>query len=47
MLWQNSLEVFVWKIDICHISCAITLFSFITVVLESEVPCYFVYILFL
>ena len=34
------------KIDIFHISCATALFSFITLVLESEVHCYFVYILF-
>ena len=47
MLWQNSLEEIGCKIDICHISCAITLFSFITLMLESEVHCYFVCILFL
>ena len=29
-----------------HISCATALFSFITLVLESEIHCYFVYILF-
>ena len=35
------------KIDICHISCVIAFFSFITLVLQSEVHCYFLYILFL
>ena len=38
---------FGYKIDIFHISCATALFSFITLVLESEVHCYFVFILFL
>ena len=32
---------------IFFISCAIALFSFITLVLQSEVRCYLVYILFL
>ena len=41
------LEFSGYKIDIFHISCTIALFSFITLVLESEVDCYFVYILFL
>ena len=36
-----------YKIDIFHISCVTALFSFITLVLESEVHCYFVFILFL
>ena len=36
-----------YKIDIFHVSCAIALFSFITLVLQSEVQCYIVYILFL
>ena len=34
-----------YKTDIFYISCAIALFSFINLVLESEVHCYFVYIL--
>ena len=38
---------FGYKIDIFHISCATALFSFITLVLESELHCYFVFILFL
>ena len=40
MWWQNSLDVFGCKIDICHISCAITLFSFIALMLELEFHCY-------
>ena len=47
MLWQNYLGVFGCKIDICHISCTITLFSVIILALESEVHCYFVCILIL
>ena len=38
ILWN----VFGYKIDICHISCAIAFFSCITLVLESGVYCYFV-----
>ena len=38
---------FGYKVDIFHISCATALSSFITVLLESEVHCSFVYILFL
>ena len=38
---------FGYKIDIFHSSCAAALFSFITLLLESEVHCYFVFILFL
>ena len=41
------LGIFGYKIDIIGISCAITSFSFIALVLESEVHCYFAYILFL
>ena len=40
-------DVFGYKIDIFHISCVIALFSFVTLVLEQEDHCYFVYILFL
>ena len=40
MWWQNSLDVFGCKIAICHISCDITLFSFIALMLELEVHCY-------
>ena len=36
-----------YKTDIFHISCATAFFSFITLVLESEVHCYFVCILLL
>ena len=43
--WQNSLDVFGYKIF--HISGAIALFSFIALMLECEVYCYFVYVLFL
>ena len=40
------LDVFGDKIDIFHISCAIALFSFISLVLKLEIYCYFVYIFF-
>ena len=40
-------EFFGYKTHIFHIPCAIALFSFITLALESEVHCYFAYILFL
>ena len=46
MWWYNSLDVFEYKIDICHISCAIALLPFRTLVLELEVHCSFVYICF-
>ena len=38
---------FGYKIDIFHSSCATALFSFITLLSESKVHCYFVFILFL
>ena len=44
---MNFLDVFEYKIDIFHISYVIALFSFVTLVLVSEVHCYFVNILFL
>ena len=44
--WKNSLDVFGYKIDIFHISCAIALFffhkCFFFIVLKSEVQGYFV-----
>ena len=43
----ESFRFFGYKIDIFHSSCATALFSFITLLLESEVHCYFVFILFL
>ena len=45
--WYNSLDVFGYKIDIFHISCAIALFSFITLVLESGLHGYFVFVFIL
>ena len=36
-----------WVQNCCHISCAIAFSSFMTLVLESEVHCHFLYILFL
>ena len=42
MWWYNSLDVFGYKIDIFHISCAIALFSFITLVLKLWVHGYLV-----
>ena len=47
MWWWNTLDIFEHKTDIFHISWAIPFFSFITLVLESKVHCYFVYLLFL
>ena len=43
----DSLDVFGYKIDIFQISCAIALFSFITLVLESGVHGYFVLVFIL
>ena len=43
----ESFRFFGYKIDVFHISCATALFSFIILVLELEVHCYFVIILFL
>ena len=41
------MDIFGYKIDIFHISCAIALFSFITFVLESGLHGYFVFVFIL